>query len=517
MNKTELRKLLLSDPLLFTQYFFKMEYNREFYPAEPHRIIAEKLKDVLTLKTTRLIINIAPRFGKTELIVKMLMALGLAFNPKSKFIHASYSEKLALDNSESVRDLIKSKSYQDLFDIETKKDSDSKSKWYTKQGGGVYATSTGGQITGFGAGSIDSEYFSGALIIDDPIKPESALSMVTRDFVNERFDNTLRSRLNSEKTPIIIVMQRLHANDLTGFLLEKEREKWELLVLPALKEDGKALWEMKLSAETLIHLRKITPYVFYSQYQQTPKNIHSGGEFLKSFSVDNHVKPLTYDFENTLHISIDSNVMPYIAVSVWQIKKVNQKYFIRQIHELPARDPINTARKSGKYVADWLKEKNYNQKIYLYGDPTTKARNNIDDNKKSFYDLFTESIKKEGYTIIDKFFRKAPPVASTGDFINHIFDGGFENMEIEINETCKESINDYIETKEDKDGGILKRRITDPKTKQSYEPNGHILDSLRYFICKTFEPEFKQFLNRFSDYSDNSLPDTQNNSLLSGF
>jgi hypothetical protein len=199
-----------------------------------------------------LIINIAPRYGKTEVAVKNFIAKGLAHNPAAKFIHLSYSDDLALDNSEEVKDIIKSAEYQQLFpEVQIKPGTDSKKKWYTTKGGGVYATAAAGQVTGFGAGKVDdeevekffdeieSEGFGGALVIDDPIKPEDADSELIRERVNNRFDSTIRNRVNSRNTPIIIIMQRLHEHDLCGYLIDNEGTKWEVLSLPSIKENGK--------------------------------------------------------------------------------------------------------------------------------------------------------------------------------------------------------------------------------------------------------------------------------------
>jgi len=225
--------------------------------------------------------------------------------------------------------------------------------------------------------------------------------------------------------------------------------------------------------------------------------LKTGGEFLKSFELDQHVKPLKYNLSTTFHVSIDSNVFPYIAVSLWQIEKeqINEgtKYKCKQVHELPAKDPINTARKAGVNTGKWLNRINYSDRVFLYGDPTTKSSNNIDDDKKSFFDLFTEGLRGEGFTVSDKMSRSNKSVSAMGDFVNAIFEGNIPNISIEINETCKESINDYIETKQDKDGGILKKRVTDPKTKLSYEPNGHLTDTLKDFICQAFWSEFEEY------------------------
>ncbi len=91
-----------------------------------------------------------------------------------------------------------------------KKDAQSKKKWFNEYGGGMYATASGGAITGFGAGVDGVEGFSGAILIDDPLKPDDAFSEIERSKVNNRYNNTIRSRTNTDNTPIIVIMQRLH-------------------------------------------------------------------------------------------------------------------------------------------------------------------------------------------------------------------------------------------------------------------------------------------------------------------
>lgn len=517
INENELIKYkVLNDTLFYTRYFFKHQYNRKFIISWHLKLICQYIDKVFKGETTRLIINMPPRYGKTELVVKSLMSKGLALNPEAKFIHTSYSEKLALDNSETVRNIVKSEEYQKLFNIKTKQDSDSKSKWYTEQGGGVYSTSSSGQITGFGAGQVDDEGadpdisdwlsdieimkgFGGAIVIDDPLKPEDARSETKREQVNQRFDNTIRSRTNSRKTPIVIVMQRLHNHDLTGYLLDIEPEKWEVLSLPAISDDNKALWEQKHSLSELYHLQKINPYVFNTQYQQKTELLKTGGEFFESFDNTIHVCDVGYNPSELIHVSIDSNVLPYIAVSLFQITKTEDKYTAKLIQILPARDPINTARKSGHNVGKYLKSIGYNDLLYIYGDPTTKNRNNIDDNKKSFYQLFCEGLQEHKYSSQNKMNKSNTSVSSMGQFINAIFEGAIPDIEIQISKTCTEAITDYIETKKDIDGGILKKRETDPITKATYEPHGHFSDNLKDFICQAFKTQFNNYKRPFDD------------------
>lgn len=142
----------------FTKYMFKNETGEKFVIKKHHDLIFQALDKVLKGEITRLIINVPPRYGKTELAVKKFIAQGFAINPASKFMHLSYSDDLALDNSTHVRDLLQQPFYRELFpSVQLKADSNSKKKFYTTKGGVLYATSTGGQVTGFGAGRTESK------------------------------------------------------------------------------------------------------------------------------------------------------------------------------------------------------------------------------------------------------------------------------------------------------------------------------------------------------------------------
>lgn len=274
-----LRAWTTKSTLNFTRYFFKAMQKKKFVIGEHHRRVCEALDKVLRGETRRLIINIAPRFGKTELAVKQFIAEGLAINPAAKFIHLSYSGNLAMDNSVAIKDIVKSEAYQQIFNTRIKDGSDTKNRWETEQGGGVYATSTLGQITGFGAGAVDvpnEPYkFAGAIVIDDPIKPEDALSDIMRERVNRRFETTIRNRVNSRNTPIIIIMQRLHENDLCGYLTSNEPEEWEVVSLPCIYTDDEgqphSLWDFKFTLDELHKLKLINSFVFDTQYMQNPK------------------------------------------------------------------------------------------------------------------------------------------------------------------------------------------------------------------------------------------------------
>ena len=263
--------------LFFTRYIFKENTGKKFQVAKFHETLADTLHKVHKGEIKRLIINIPPRYGKTELAVKMYIAWSLAKNPAAKFIHLSYSDSLALDNSSMTKEYINSDAFGRLWDIKLKKDSQSQKKWYTTEGGGVYATSSGGAITGFGAGS------GGAIIIDDPLKPDDALSDVRRSFINNRYNTTIRSRVNDRDVPIIVIMQRLHEEDLSGYLLDGgSGEEWHHLKLSALDDDNKALWPEKHSFDELEAIRQADRYTFSGQYLQLPSP-PEGGEWRKDW------------------------------------------------------------------------------------------------------------------------------------------------------------------------------------------------------------------------------------------
>lgn len=123
------------------------------------------------------------------------------------------------------------------------------------------------------------------ILIDDISKPNDALSETMRASTIEWFRGTLESRKNSPDTPIIIVMQRLHEQDLSGWLLDGGNgEEWELLKIPALREDGSSFWPKQFPLDMLERLEKSNPFTFAGQYQQEPSP--RGGGFFKPSNIE---------------------------------------------------------------------------------------------------------------------------------------------------------------------------------------------------------------------------------------
>lgn len=294
------REACEADFTFFARYFFKRRKGTRFVFADHHRVLCDDLMRVWRGEITFYIANLPPRYGKTELCIILFAAWCYMMNPRCEFIHLSYADTLVLENSDAIKDILKSNEFRALWpEIAVRANKDSKKAWDTTDGGKLYATASGGQVTGFGAGRLDEwnpatdEFvFSGALLIDDPVKPDDARSDTVRESINARWDSTIKSRRNSPRTPVICIMQRVHEHDYTGMLIADTEFDWFVRALPALiDEDGpaeRALWPAKHDVDALKAMKKKNAYVFAAQMQQRPSPLGGGllkGEWFTRYSV----------------------------------------------------------------------------------------------------------------------------------------------------------------------------------------------------------------------------------------
>lgn len=227
-------------------------------------------------------------------------------------------------------------------------------------------------------------------------------------------------------------------------------------------------------------------------------NIKQGGEFWKYFELSKHVDSVPYDSKLPIHVVFDNNVAPYVSVQLWQIDDRLKE--LRQIDEIPCEYPNNSAIKAGVKVVQYLDSLNYKDVVFIYGDSSSNARTTIDENGRSFYTLFEDAIKKT-YRVTNRVGKSNPSVSLSGQFVNSIYDNK-QQWTIKIDEGCKKSIGDYIETKEDKNGGVLKTRTT--VNGQSFEKNGHMTDCKRYIIVTILEKEYRTFIGK-KDFSGGAV------------
>ena len=223
--------------------------------------------------------------------------------------------------------------------------------------------------------------------------------------------------------------------------------------------------------------------------------IRTGSEFFGSFNRGKHAGEHKYVPGLPIHISVDNNVLPYISVSYWQVDFTTGTK-IWQFNETCGESPNNTVKKSSKLVAKYLKSIEYSDKVYVHGDASTKAANSIDDEKRSWMDLFIDTLQKEGFEIEDKVGNKNPSVAMTGEFINAIFDNIVPGIQIYIDESCSVSLEDYMSVQKDANGAILKTKVKNKTTLQSYEEHGHLSDTFRYVVVDLCNELYTEFSNR---------------------
>lgn len=281
-NPREGRLLLSASLRSFISFFFWYMYRQEFIFKPFHERIIRKIEDLVFGRGGKknLILNMPPRYGKSA-ICQMACAWAYMINPHSNCIYTSYSDDLTSAFSKDIRSIIESDAFKKLTGIQLNKAKSGADYWATTVGGGFRAASMGGSITGFGAG-VSGDEFGGFLVIDDPNKASSVKSQAELQNTVDYYNNTLKSRLNNQKrTPILLIMQRLALEDLTGYLLENEKDDWDILKLQGVNEEtGEALWEEKYPASELLKLKGYNPFVYYGQYQQEP--IVLGGSVIKS-------------------------------------------------------------------------------------------------------------------------------------------------------------------------------------------------------------------------------------------
>ena len=285
--KQVIREACEEDFGYFVQYMFRNFMGFEFKVQPFHKKLFETFTDIYENKHNRVIINIPPRHSKTE-ISKMFLAWVLAKNPQAKSLILSYSSDLATDNASYVRDYVLSEAFQDLWPISLKPDKKGKGHWVTTDNGEVYAAAAGGQVTGFGAGLDRQGCKGGLILIDDPLKPDDARHEKERNNVNNRFINTIKSRRNDIDVPIVIIMQRIHEDDLSGFLLDGgDGEDWTHIKIPVWDEDNQVIWPDRYSQTEAEIAHRSQPYVFAGQYLQEPAPIEGGMWKLDWFEIVN--------------------------------------------------------------------------------------------------------------------------------------------------------------------------------------------------------------------------------------
>lgn len=278
------------------------------------------------------IINMPPRIGKTKILEGFETWVKGNF-PDTHDIFTGYSGDLIEGSLAYIALVMQSDWFQACFgDLLHVKRSD---KLGTVKGGMTHAEGTGGSLTGKGAGL--KRVAGGFICIDDPAKPEAALSPVESESLRRWFETTLRSRRNSDRfCPIIIIAQRLAPDDLPGYILETYPKNTRLLKFPALVNEVSQFPET-ISTETLQALKKTRygRFVLASQYQQEP--IALGGNLIQTASFRRYKRADVAGVEwEELLITVDTALKikesnDYSCFQLWG-KLKGKIYLLDQMH-----------------------------------------------------------------------------------------------------------------------------------------------------------------------------------------
>jgi len=259
------RKLAIDDFNEFCKYVYPN------YIDGDHLItLRSKVINILNGKIKRCMISCPPRHSKSVHCSILLPAYILGKNPASKIVVASYSQDLASDQLLEFKRIIESQKYKNIFPhVELIKDTLTEIK--TKEGGGIYSVGIGGSLTGRGA-----DY----LIIDDFLKGrDKADSASERKKIKDWYSSTARTRL-SPNAPILIIATRWHVHDLIGDLLENATTEWDALNLPAINDEGNALWEEKFDINELNAIKNEMDNIYdWSALYQGSPYIKGGNRF----------------------------------------------------------------------------------------------------------------------------------------------------------------------------------------------------------------------------------------------
>ena len=301
----------------FSKWCFMIQMRFRFQMQDYHSIMFEFCQKIVNGEIDRGIVTIPPRHSKTQILSIFLPLYSFCYNPTSHNIITSYADDIVAESSGYIRQIMLDELFQKIFpSVRIDPSKRSLERWGTTKSGVMHAVPTGGKMTGKGAGSL-SPVYSGVFVVDDAIKPKDANSTTIRQEINDRYDNTFMSRLANDgeiddedgnavkcaRTPIVLIMQRVHDYDLVGHLLRgKSSDEYVWLNIPALvtedigctqwydkiiKKQGythaipylydlnrgeglSALWPARKSLESLLKMQKAIPYTFNSQYLGDP-------------------------------------------------------------------------------------------------------------------------------------------------------------------------------------------------------------------------------------------------------
>ena len=359
------QKILLSSFEAFSLWAFQLQMGFKFQKQDFHSIIFDVGQKIVDGVYDRVVVTIPPRHSKTQLLSIFLPLYSFCHNAGSHNIICSYAEDVVLESSGYIRQIMTDALFEKVFPkVRIDASKRALDRWGTTRSGVLHAVPTGGKLTGKGAGSL-TDVYSGSFVVDDPIKPKDAYSPAVRSEINNRYDNTFMSRLANDgcididgetvkcaRTPMVIIMQRVHDDDLVGYLFRgNSSDKYHWLNIPALLEEDVgtqswyeksinkhaythcipilyklnrkeypcALWPSRKSLESLEAMRDASPYTFWSQYMGDPTAVGTGliqEEWLQYYD-ELPVKDIIKTYMTADTASTSKDYSDYSVICLW--------------------------------------------------------------------------------------------------------------------------------------------------------------------------------------------------------
>ena len=274
-------------------------------------------------------INIAPRYGKSEWVIH-LIAYGLAYFPHSRFMYISKDSDLAIRHCKYIEQIVKLPEFQRIYGISwaSSKSQPASFLFTTDAGGEVYAVGAGGGITGRGAGIQGVDHFSGFAIIDDIHKIEEVHSPAVRERIATWYAETFLFRLNNpRKTPVITIGQITQEDDLLMRLRAGKHDPYPYhnIVLESMDAAGNALYPEMHTAEEHRAMEKANKYAWWAQHQQRPQPAGGAIFMEENFRILDEIPDnilatfVTVDTAETSKTHNDATVF-----SFWALYKIKQ-------------------------------------------------------------------------------------------------------------------------------------------------------------------------------------------------
>lgn len=416
-----------------------------FKPFVYQRFIARKIARAIARGGGRLIVNLPSRHGKSELCSHWLPTWFVDNRPDKRIILSSYGAELAQHWGRIVRNEF---DRNDLLITHLRDDSKAANRWNTPEGGGMLAVGVGGPVVGFGGDLI---------VIDDPHKDwKEAHSRVFRNRVIEWFGSTLYSRQEPNAT-IVLLMQRMHPEDLSGYLISEHSDPWEIVKLPAMAEAndamsrqlGDPLCPERYDRAALDRIKAgMTLAAWSAMFQQNPDEYASGRAY-------SHYEPAKHDDKTLrllpglpLQLSFDFNVNPGCHVLVGQYDPRADRF--TACHEIFG-PRMKTAAAMDEFQKLIAAQPHKWKEAFVFGDRSGKTENTTTTDTD--YKIILNKLHQMGISGRMRVPDANPPVKERMEAFNDAMCDAKGEIHYKLNPaTCPRLAKDLKFVKEDEDG-----------------------------------------------------------------